>query len=357
MNMQENIMKYVADRLNYDYAHNTEVLINICKQCEDKSLILGDEEQQLLLEMKMRCLQIEELQKSFHLDISELNSKEYIINPEYAGMIFLTDIEEWNDCFERAKSGDAAMALLLGNCFREGKFSKPMTVYASKWYQIAADCGYEEGMYELALCYRWGEGGVYVDADKAIFWMTKAAEKGNERAKSFVEQFDNNSGRSIIVQSAISGVGGYGSKWYKCEELIEEYFKLADSGDAEAQYELARQSIPGEQFDVFKRDAHNAEKYYKMAAGQGMIDAMFNLANLYVEGSIGFAPDIEKGFEWRKKCADSGDDEACYLLGKMYRDGQGTQVDMEQCISYWRKAADNGFEPAVNAFRNRKDIV
>lgn len=240
---------------------------------------------------------------------------------------------------------------MLGNYFREGKFSQPMTVYAAKWYQIAADCGCEEGMYELALCYRWGEGGVYVDSDKAIYWMRKAAERGNESAKAFVQNFDNDTGKSIIVQSAISGVEGYGTKWYKCEELIEEYFKLADCGDVEAQYELARQSIPGKRFDVFKRDAHNAEKYYEMAAKQGMTDAMFNLANLFVEGSIGFAPNIEKGFEWRKKCADAGDDEACYMLGKMYQNGQGTAADMKQCVSYWEKAADNGFEPAVNALK------
>lgn len=352
MEAQQEILKYLYNEMNYDYEHNVEILEKVIKENSFEMNNVEEHEKQMLLEMDIRSRQIKELQESFCYDISELNSKEYILNPEYAGILFLNDKEKWKHCFEKAKNGDVILAFMLGHYFLEGLFSKPMTVHAAEWYKIAAHGGHEKGMYELALCYRWGEGGVFVDAEKSIFWMRKAADKGNQTAKEFIEQFDNDAGKSIIVQSAISGMDGYGSKWYKCEKMVEKYFDLANGGDAEAQYELARQSIPGETHDAFKRNARNAEKYYMMAAEQGMPDAMFNLANLYIAGSIGFEPDIKKGFEWRKKCADTGDAEACYMLGQMCRDGQGIPVDMDLCIKYWKKAANKGFSPAVCALNN-----
>lgn len=154
------------------------------------------------------------------------------------------------------------------------------------------------------------------------------------------QKFNNVTGKNILEQSAISGADGFGTKWYNSKEMVKEYYRLAEEGDAEVQYELGRQLTPGIAYGAFKRNASEAAKYYEMAAKQGMIDAMFNLANLYINGDINFDINLEKGFFWRKKCADAGDIEACYMLGKMYYEGKGTEVDEQKGKEYIKKAAD-----------------
>lgn len=155
MDIQENLMRYIKENLSYDIEENIRLFKEVYQSHQEESL--SEEEKSELQNMYVRCRQIVELRDSFGLDISELNPKEYILNAEYAGICFLDDLEKWKYCFEKARSGDASMALLIGNYFREGKFSKPMTVCASKWYKIAAEKGLPNGMYELGMCYRWGE--------------------------------------------------------------------------------------------------------------------------------------------------------------------------------------------------------
>ena len=134
--------------------------------------------------------------------------------------------------------------------------------------------------------------------------------------------------------SAISGIEGFGTKWYLDESMVKEYYRRADEGDMECQYELARVLVPGEDFGAFKRDATSAVHYYELAANQGCIDAAFNLANLYEKGGFKFEPDIHKAFYWRKKCTDLGDKEACRLVSKMYLEGRGTERDVVMAVWY-----------------------
>ena len=58
-------------------------------------------------------------------------------------------------------------------------------------------------------------------------------------------------------------------------------------------------------------------------------------------------PDLEKAFLWRKKCADAGDAEACYLLGRMYQNGRGTARDVCLAKEYLCKSSEKGFQKAV----------
>lgn len=302
--------------------------------------------------MYVRCRQIVELRDSFGLDISELNPKEYILNAEYAGICFLDDLEKWKYCFEKARSGDASMALLIGNYFREGKFSKPMTVCASKWYKIAAEKGLPNGMYELGMCYRWGEGGEYAEGEKAMYWFREAAKRGHKEAQKLIDQFDSDSGIELFSLSALHGVGGEFCYWYKSKMLVKGYYEQADEGNAEVQYELGRQLVPGTAYSAFKRNTKEAIKYYEMAAENGVVDAMFNLSNLYMEGNIGLDPDLVLSFEWMKKCMQAGDLEAKFEVGKRLIEGKGTDVNMELGKKYVNEAADSGERRAVKYREN-----
>ncbi len=232
------------------------------------------------------------------------------------------------------------------------QFSQPMTVHASKWYKIAAEKGLPNGMYELGMCYRWGEGGEYAEGEKAVHWFREAARGGHKEAQKLIDQFDSDSGMEMLSLSALHGAGGEFCYWYRSKMLVEGYYQQADEGNAEAQYELGRQLVPGTAYSAFKRDTKKAIKYYEMAAENGVIDAMFNLSNLYKEGNIGLEPDLVLSFEWMKKCMQAGDVEAKFEVGKRLIEGVGTDVNIVLGRKYVNEAADCGERRAIKYQKN-----
>lgn len=346
-------IKEIKQKLTYNNKENFLLLKDFLEQDREREnnggqSVMDKAEKVDLYRMLSRAMEIQYFQSNWmNFDVSELDGKRYILDEEYAGKLFGLEEEKviaLNNIFKKADSGDVTACLYLAEKLMEGFFSEAMTVYASRYWKIAAEKGDVSAMYNLGMSYRWGEYGEFADPEQALFWFRKAADRGNEEAKEILTLFDSEEGKRLLLQSAISGTQGYGSKWYKSKIMVDEYFKGADDGDAEMQYELARESVPGHKFDVFKRQPENAVKYYEMAAEQGMIDAMFNLANLCEEGCPGFEPDIGKAFSWRKKCADAGDGEACFLLGKMYQEGRGVTEDMQMAKEYFSRAYEAGFD-------------
>lgn len=244
------------------------------------------------------------------------------------------------------------MALVIGNELRENRFSEALSRNASKFYRISAEHGNEQGMYELGMCYRWGEGGEYAEGEKAMYWFKEAAKRGHREAKSLAEQFDTEEGIRMLSMSALHGAAGEYCYWYKSKMLVEGYYQKANDGDAECQYELGRQLTPGIAYGAFGRNTQEAVKYYEMASENGVIDAMYNLSNLYYEGNINLEPDSRRSFYWMKKCMDAGDMEAMFEVGKRLVEGDGTDADPEAGIKYIETAAENGLERAVK-YRRR----
>ena len=199
----------------------------------------------------------------------------------------------------------------------DGIFDAEGEVYAAEFLKYAADNGNVEAMYNLAMCYRWGDGGVYADADEAILWFGRAAEKGHEEAKKCYEMFTADQGKMMLLMSAISGVEGQGSKWYKAKAAVDHYYELAKSGNAEAQYELARQLENPQRLGAFKHDINEAIHWYTEAANNEVVDAMFNLAVIYYTGKMGIPTDKAKAKYWFEQAAVKGDEEARQMAEKI----------------------------------------
>lgn len=208
------------------------------------------------------------------------------------------------------RSYDMGMRLLNGQFDKEGE------IYAAEFLEFAAKLNHTDAMYNLGMCYRWGNGGVYADPETALQWFRKAAEKGHEQAKELVDRFDSESGKRILLLSAMSDADGFGVKWYKTKAGVEEYYRRAKSGDAECQYELGLQLSDPERLGPFRHNIKEAVYWYSEAAKSGMVDAMFNLANIYVNGTLGEPKDLVAAKQWYQKCADAGDAEAQQILNR-----------------------------------------
>jgi len=72
------------------------------------------------------------------------------------------------------------------------------------------------------------------------------------------------------------------------------------------------------------------------------------LALLLGQASVAMAADVIA----LRKLADSGDPQAQYALGSMYRYGQGVPLDYGETVNWWRKAADRGVVDAQFALGN-----
>jgi len=73
-------------------------------------------------------------------------------------------------------------------------------------------------------------------------------------------------------------------------------------------------------------DYATALKWWKPLAEQGVVNAQFNLAQMYRSGE-GVAQNTTTAAEWYRKAAQQGDKESQYYLGSMYLNGEGVKQD------------------------------
>ena len=122
------------------------------------------------------------------------------------------------------------------------------------------------------------------------------------------------------------------------DEAAEQLGRLADAGDAYAQYIIGTAYRDG---GLLIPDTVKAQKLLERAAEQDLDVAQYALGKLYLSDDAD-VHDSAKGIYWLKRSADNGNDHAAYRLGKEYLSGKNTVKDAETAVSYLRQAADNG---------------
>lgn len=117
---------------------------------------------------------------------------------------------------------------------------------------------------------------------------------------------------------------------------ISTIIKLAETGDANAQYQLAVNYWDGLNIDI---DYTLAAKWWMKAAEQEYEEAYFPLAWMYEQGLGGLSKDNALAAKWYKKAAESGDGEAQTTLAWMYANGSGVEQSYHQAYVWYSVAA------------------
>lgn len=114
----------------------------------------------------------------------------------------------------------------------------------------------------------------------------------------------------------------------------------AEAGDAYAQLNLgaAYDNAP-----AAERDVKQALHWYQLAAEQGVAEAQFNLAHLLVEAELS----AELAAEWMHKAAEQGMADAQYLLGVIYAEGLGVEMDDAKAKLWLQRAIAKGQDDAA----------
>lgn len=92
-------------------------------------------------------------------------------------------------------------------------------------------------------------------------------------------------------------------------------------------------------------DYQNALKELLPIAQSGDLDAQYYLGALYRDGK-GVTQDYKVANKWFRKAAEQGQDEALFALSEVYRLGLGVSPDETKEITFLLKAAQSGSIPA-----------
>jgi TPR repeat protein len=145
----------------------------------------------------------------------------------------------------------------------------------------------------------------------------------------------------------------------EAEENLAQLRIYAESGDANAQYDLAWMYDTGGDNKILAKDTRKAAEWYEKAAVQGHGKAQAGLGLLYVNGD-GVPRDYVKAVDWLQKASAQGNADAQLNLGWLYRDSKGIPKDPAKAFEWWQNAAERGFahaQFALGVIYNKGEVV
>lgn len=181
-----------------------------------------------------------------------------------------------------AGAGNAQGQLHLGEALLAGHGVARDPRAAARWLTKSARQGNAEAQYRLGRIYREGYG-VARDTARGNDWLSRAAAQGQSDAVKLLHLIEQAGKESTLT-------------YQQSAEVLE---RRARSGDARAQYELGLRYESGA-WDV-PRDATQALRWLRAAAGNGNRHAMSALAHIYDRGLLGQAADPQRAAYWRHR--------------------------------------------------------
>ena len=127
---------------------------------------------------------------------------------------------------------------------------------------------------------------------------------------------------------------------------VSWYRKAAEKGYHHAQHNLAVAYANGE---GVMPNVEVALMWWKRAAKQGNTDSQYNLGIIYATGNEQVKKDLLKAEKWWRKAAISGDAMAQYNLGTLYANGEKKVTSYCEAIRWWQKSARKGMNQALVA--------
>jgi len=205
----------------------------------------------------------------------------------------------------------------LGVMYENGRGTEKNLAKAAELFQLAADAGDSFGERNLARYYVSGEV-LANNLELAFELMLRSAKQGNKWS---------------IFDVALMYAKGQGTE--KNQEEATAWFRTAaEIGNPAANLNLANRYFSG--IGVAKNNEEGG-KCLLRAAELGDNRAQGKLGILFGRGENGFPKDEAESFKWFKQAAESGHPESMVHVARAYRDGLGTQKDVQAAIFWYQK--------------------
>ncbi|MCP9453695.1 MAG: sel1 repeat family protein [Nitrospira sp.] len=99
----------------------------------------------------------------------------------------------------------------------------------------------------------------------------------------------------------------------------------------------------GRRHEHFTLDWPEAVRWYRLAAQQRHLDALYRLCVLTDRG-LGTPQDFEEAAQWCRQAAEAGHAKAMVVLGRFFEQGHGVTKDHGQAYLWYNLAAARGLE-------------
>ena len=175
-----------------------------------------------------------------------------------------------------AESNNIDAMRRMGNFYYSGVGVKKDYSEAAKWYEKCSAIGDSWSRNRLGEMYRDGKGGLIQDLEKSKHLFLLASKQGN-------------------VSSILNLISMITSK-----QIDDEYY--------------------GELITLLEN-----------IANAGNIESIKRLGNYHYDG-VGVPKDYKQALEWYEKSSKLGDSWSKQRLAEMYRDGKGTDIDIDKAI-------------------------
>lgn len=202
---------------------------------------------------------------------------------------------------------------LLGYRYEIGKTVKRSHKKAINWYKKAANKNHLDAQYRIGVLYYKQK-----NYKKARYWLKKRAKNGHADSQYYFAK-TYRYGLGTKEQTTLA------RKWFT---------KAAKQGHADAQYELGIQFQKG---IGAQKNRKIAIKWLNKSAKQGNKKAKRLLAK-YSPSKPKLSP-AEQFMKTNIRLARKGNASAQFKLGKAYRDGKKTKVNLKKSYYWFKKAA------------------
>lgn len=203
---------------------------------------------------------------------------------------------------QQAQQGDPQAQFNVAICYRDGEGVSQDVAKSFQWLQKSAEQNNSEAQFVLGNMYYFGKG-TKKDLKQSFQWFDKAAHAGNPWAQYAIGYMcEHGEGTKINLKEA--------KEWY--QKAARHHILLADvalkrvfakDGDPKAQYTYAKHLI------VHEKNAKEAFKWYEKAAMQNYVPAQKALADLYLQG-LGVSQNKVKAYQWLIIAVNNGMPEA-----------------------------------------------
>ncbi|OAX39542.1 HCP-like protein [Rhizopogon vinicolor AM-OR11-026] len=238
-----------------------------------------------------------------------------------------------------AKHGHPDAAYRAGTCCENGWGCRRESAKALQFFRKAGAALHPGAMYRLGIAELNGELGLSKRPREGVKWLKRSAEHATAEFPHALHEL------ALLHERGIDNV-----VFVDTEYTVELLAQAAELGYAPSAHRL------GECYEYGKlgcpQDPALSIHYYNIAAQQSHRDACFALTAWYLVGSPGVLPQSDtEAYLWARKAADAGLAKAMYAVGYFLEVGVGTPPDLQEAMTYFKKAADLGDKRAQQRLR------
>ena len=210
-----------------------------------------------------------------------------------------------------SEMGDADCTCNLGFCYYKGNGVEKDIDKAKELFLEHSDYN-SMVQRNLGIIFHEGTPTCEPDEEKAVYWLTRAANNGSVSAMLNLGEILRKKNRETAMD------------WYE---------KAAKSGNKKGAYQYAfflYKYGPKEKWEL-------SFKWMKKAAEGGHVAAQFMLG-LFYKCEVGTPIDYVKAFYWFNLAAENGYEQAFSHIGRFYRDGRVVAKNYETALNWFEKA-------------------